>query len=165
MRTLLYDENDSISFLLPFPAGQPRTGPALHFAGCLHALSEMGASGLPLWNTSQRKPGCCMSDAPELTCRNPRLRKRDGRCYELSFVGCREAPEWTLIHGEVIGPGGIGRMGHAWLELNGWVYDPVLDCAKTTDDYADVFCAFVFKRYTFMEANAEVCKTGHFGPW
>jgi hypothetical protein len=56
VRTLLYDENDSISFLLPFPAGQPRPGPALYFVGCLHTLSEMGASGLSPWNTSRRGP-------------------------------------------------------------------------------------------------------------
>ena len=54
VRTLLYDENDSIIYLYCFPAGQPRTGPALHLAGCLHALLEMGASGLPLWRKSQR---------------------------------------------------------------------------------------------------------------
>lgn len=106
-----------------------------------------------------------MSVAPELTCRNPRLRKRHGRCYELSFIGCREAPEWTLIHGEVIGPGGIGRMTHAWLELDGWVYDPVLDMAERTSDYVNKFYAVVLSRYTFMEANAEILKSRHFGPW
>ena len=30
------------------------------------------------------------------TCRIPRLRKREGRCYELAIRGCLQAPEWKL---------------------------------------------------------------------
>lgn len=56
-------------------------------------------------------------------------------------------------------------MGHAWLELDGWIYDPVLDRAMRCDVYADLYKAVVFNRYTFLEANMEIVKSGHHGPW
>jgi hypothetical protein len=77
-----------------------------------------------------------LSDAPKLTCRLPKLLNRTGRCYELAYRGCCQGNDWTVIHGETIGPRGIGRMGHAWLENNGWVYDPVLDRTMRSDAYA-----------------------------
>ena len=36
---------DSISYLLPVPPDQPRTGPALFLAGSLCTLLELGAKG------------------------------------------------------------------------------------------------------------------------
>lgn len=51
------------------------------------------------------------------TCRIPRLRKREGRCYELGLRGCLQAPEWKLVHGTCNGHNGT-RIGHAWLEFD-----------------------------------------------
>jgi hypothetical protein len=58
------------------------------------------------------------------TSRVPRLRKREGRCYELALRGCLKASEWELVHGECIDKFG-NRIGHAWLEFDGESYCPV----------------------------------------
>lgn len=106
-----------------------------------------------------------LRDAPKLNCRIARLRNRAGRCYELAYRGCCQANEWTVVHGETIGPRGIGRMGHAWLENSGWVYDPVLDRTMPSDEYALLVNAVVFKRFTVWEMYSEAAKCGHYGPW
>lgn len=105
------------------------------------------------------------ASAPQLTCRLPRLGNRTGRCYELAYRGCSQGNEWTVIHGETIGPRGVGQMGHAWLENNGWVYDPVLDRTMRTDEYVLLVDALVFKRFTVREMHNEAAKSGHYGPW
>jgi hypothetical protein len=104
-------------------------------------------------------------DAPELTCRLPNLLTRTGRCYELAYRGCSQGNDWTVIHGETIGPRGFGRMGHAWLENSGWVYDPVLDRTMRSDAYAMLVQAVVLKRFTVWEMHNEAAKCGHYGPW
>lgn len=106
-----------------------------------------------------------IGDAPKLTCRLSRLRKRAGRCYELAYRGCCQANEWTVVHGETIGPLGVGRMGHAWLENNGWVYDPVLDRTMPFDEYVWRVEAVVLKRFTAWEMYNQAAKCGHYGPW
>ena len=106
-----------------------------------------------------------LGNAPKLTCRLPGLLNRTGRCYELSYRGCSQGNDWTVIHGETIGPRGIGRMGHAWLENNGWVYDPVLDRTMCSDAYVLLVGAVVFKRFTVLEMHNEAAKCGHYGPW
>lgn len=104
-------------------------------------------------------------DAPQLTCRLPGLHNRTGRCYELAYRGCSQGNEWTVVHAETIGPHGIARMGHAWLENNGWVYDPVLDRTMRSDAYVLLVSAVVFKRFTVWEMHNEAAKCGHYGPW
>ena len=106
-----------------------------------------------------------LGDAPKLTCRLPGLPNRTGRCYELAYRGCSQGNEWTVVHGETIGPRGIGRMGHAWLENNGWVSDPVLDRTMRSDAYVLLVGAAVFKRFTVWEMHNEAAKCGHYGPW
>lgn len=104
-------------------------------------------------------------DAPQLTCRLPNLLTRTGRCYELAYRGCSQGNDWTVIHGETIGPRGFGRMGHAWLENNGWVYDPVLDRTMRSDAYVLLVGTVVYKRFTVWEMHNEAAKSGHYGPW
>jgi hypothetical protein len=106
-----------------------------------------------------------LGDAPQLTCRLPGLNHRTGRCYELAYRGCSQGNEWTVVHGETIGPLGIARMGHAWLENNGWVYDPVLDQTMRSDAYAKLVRAVVLKRFTVLKMHNEAAKCGHYGPW
>lgn len=103
--------------------------------------------------------------APNLTCRIPRLRKRHGRCYELAWSGCMQGKEWELIHGEVNGPPGVARMGHAWLEFDGWAYDPVLDKVMRANVYAHKYKAVVHKKYSAVQAANKAGETGHHGPW
>ena len=102
---------------------------------------------------------------PDVTCRIPRLRIRHGRCYELAYEGCIKAHEWVLIHGEVNGPHGINRMGHAWLESDGLIYDPVLDIALPRAIYIQKCNGIEFNRYTIKEAAQQVIQSGHYGPW
>jgi hypothetical protein len=106
-----------------------------------------------------------LGNAPQLTCRLPGLTHRTGRCYELAYRGCSQGNEWTVVHGETIGPPGILRMGHAWLENNGWVYDPVLDRIMRSDAYVLLVSAVVYKRFTVSEMHNEAAKSGHYGPW
>ncbi len=60
-----------------------------------------------------------------------RVRRRQGRCYELAFKGLLAAPEWTLVHGTVSNRSAAAdqsnaeRIEHAWLERDGQVYCPV----------------------------------------
>jgi hypothetical protein len=105
-----------------------------------------------------------LGDAPQLSCRLPGLNHRTGRCYELAYRGCSQGNEWTVVHGE-IGPLGIARMGHAWLENNGWVYDPVLDRTMRFDAYILLVGAVVYKRFTVSDMHNEAAKSGHYGPW
>lgn len=102
---------------------------------------------------------------PELTCRLPRIRKRDTRCYELAAEGVLIGRAWFLVHGEVNGPPEIGRIGHAWLEFDGWVYDPVLDQAIESEAYKSKFAALSMERYTYLEAARAISVQGHYGPW
>lgn len=63
-----------------------------------------------------------LNDAPEIRCRLHDAEPRHGNCYKLALLGCPHGgKDWTLVHGETVGPRGIGRMGHAWLERDGWV--------------------------------------------
>jgi hypothetical protein len=76
-----------------------------------------------------------------------------------------EASEWELIHGEVNGPTGIARMGHAWLEFDGWAYDPVLDTVMRANVYAFIHKAVVHEKYSCVQAANKAIETGHLGPW
>lgn len=99
------------------------------------------------------------------TCRVPRLRNRIGRCYELSYLGAERANEWVIVHGEVSGPPGIGRIGHAWLELDGQVYETTKDELHDVAQYYGHYAVTVIAKYTATEAEHMVAVTSHFGPW
>lgn len=104
-----------------------------------------------------------MKTAP--SCRVPRLKKREGRCYELAFWGAARAPEWVIVHGECVGPYGLGRMGHAWLEHAGVVYDPVLDKLFDASEYEARVEAIAHARYTYLQACEYAAEARHLGPW
>jgi hypothetical protein len=104
--------------------------------------------------------------APEIECRLNSSEKRHGNCYKLALLGCLHGGEnWTLVHGETVGPLGISRMNHAWLERDGWVYDPVLDRVWPWAVYARISCAVPISRYSHAEAWQLAEDTGHCGPW
>ena len=98
------------------------------------------------------------------TCRISRLRKRDGRCYELSLRGCLQAPEWELVHGECHGHNGT-RIGHAWLEFDGEAYCPVLDECLPIPVFVFRLGASVHARYTADEVLFMKLSHRHMGPW
>jgi len=109
-----------------------------------------------------------MSEAksrPALTCRLPRIRKRIGRCYELAYLGQEVGTEWVLVHGEAAGPPKIGRIGHSWLEFDGWVYCAVLDEAMPRAEFYRKYGAIPQATYGRRAAAALVAQFGHFGPW
>ena len=98
------------------------------------------------------------------TCRIPRLRKREGRCYELAIRGCLQAPEWKLVHGECHGHNGI-RIGTAWLEFDNVAYCPVLDVCLPVVVFERRLGAVVHARYTADEVLFLQVRFGHAGPW
>jgi hypothetical protein len=99
-----------------------------------------------------------------IDCRLPRVRKRIGRCYELSYAGLLQAPSWILVHGYVAHAREV-ECGHAWLERDGLVYDAVLDELMPASVYRAHVCATELKRYTSVEAAREMLRTGHSGAW
>lgn len=117
-------------------------------------------------NSSKLPPltalGWCDDGMP--TCRIPRLRNREGRCYELGLRGCLQAPEWELVHGECNGRNGT-RIGHAWLEFDGEAYCPVLDECLPIAVFKLRLGAVLHARYTADEALFMKMRHRHMGPW
>lgn len=104
--------------------------------------------------------------APEIKCRLHSTGAREGDCYKLALLGCLHGGEdWNLVHGVTVGPVGIGRMEHAWLEREGWVYDPVLDRVWPWQIYAKFVGAVSMCRYSYAETFRHVEESGHCGPW
>jgi len=75
-----------------------------------------------------------------------------------------------LVHGSVIptsGPDQGRRINHAWIEVG------ILACEVSNkqqieepqERYYKAFTAKVYKKYTDPEANLEVLKSEHYGPW
>ena len=81
-----------------------------------------------------------------------RVRQRRGRCFELAIKSQKRDPTWTLVHGYVpLVISGIttkGRVGHAWLECEGMIYDPVRDKMLAQPQPAYI----PLHRYTLEEA-------------
>ena len=98
------------------------------------------------------------------TCRIPRLRKREGRCYELAIRGCLQATEWKLVHGERPGHNGT-RIGHAWLEFDNVAYCPVLDLCMPIPMFEKRLRAIAHARYTTDEVLFMKMRHRHMGPW
>jgi hypothetical protein len=93
-----------------------------------------------------------------------RHRRRGGRCYELAFSGILNDGTWSLVHGQVSGPNGV-PMGHAWLERDGQVYDPVLNRQLPLLEYRDRYGAVCEAQYSQREAAERMLEARHSGPW
>lgn len=96
--------------------------------------------------------------------RRPRLKTRDGRCYELSGELALYHHDWTLVQGEVNMRDG-SRMGHAWVERDGWAYDSVLDKCMPTPEFRARFAAVEHGRWQASGLAAAMIAHGHWGPW
>lgn len=92
-----------------------------------------------------------------------RARSRRGRCFELAGRGQLSNPAWKLVHG-LSTVGGPVLVPHAWLELDGIVYDPVLDKAMPIDQYKTQCGALIGRRYTAKQAAALTHRLGMWGP-
>src|SRR5574338_240597 len=99
------------------------------------------------------------------TCRNKRIRKREGRCYKLAMRGYLQAPEWELVHGECNGHSGARKIAHPWLEFDGEAYCPVLDKTMPIADFLRILGARVHARYSSEDAICLMRRSGHYGPW
>ena len=94
-------------------------------------------------------------------------RKRKGRCYELALRGALldGASNWRVVHGEVLMADGETRMGHAWLQAEERVYDPVLDRCFSWSAYSARYKAVAFGSWAPQEMAAQVDIEGNYGPW
>ena len=98
-----------------------------------------------------------------------RIRKRQGRCYELAgrvMLNEDGSETFTLVHGEVSSGFAWRRIGHAWIELpDGSVYDPVLNEFMTKAGFDSRAKPSKCQRYTCMQAARLIGHAGHSGPW
>ena len=96
-----------------------------------------------------------------------RVRKRQGRCYELaSRVVLREPGSGrTLIHGHLHAKVPSVPYSHAWLERDGEVYDPVQDLWFSITQFVMMYEAVIDHSYSAKEAAVAVAEHGHHGPW
>lgn len=104
-----------------------------------------------------------MKKNAEITCRIPRLRTREGRCFELAAQGCWQAKEWILIHGRCNGE--RGRIDHAWLQCGDMVYCAVLDQRMSSADFSRVYGAVGVVCYTSKSSALMASESGNYGPW
>jgi hypothetical protein len=100
-----------------------------------------------------------------------RIRKRDGRCFELAIKVMEEEPGatgFTLAHGRftrhpILPP---EKAIHAWIEIDpNTIYDPVTDQIAEKKIYEDQFGAVAEARYSRDEAISKMIETGTYGPW
>jgi hypothetical protein len=100
-----------------------------------------------------------------------RHRKREKRCYELSWRYLIHDERyndgtWSLVQGEVTSDISGVPHGHAWLvDGQGRVYDPVLNKKYTCKDYAAEFDANPLATYSLQEAASTGSRFCHYGPW
>jgi hypothetical protein len=91
-----------------------------------------------------------------------------GRCYEMALkylylVSHREEPTLRLVHGtlHIVGV----PFPHAWVEIEGCVFDPVSQEFYDRDAYYRVLEAEAERVYTAAEAGRLAMRTAHCGPW
>jgi hypothetical protein len=101
---------------------------------------------------------------PDDVPRRPRLRQRAGRCYELAGHAALMRQDWAVVQGFVSMHDGR-RMGHAWNERAGWVYDAVLDRTMPKADFEARFAVSESTRWQGQAVAAALLKHGHWGPW
>ncbi|MCK5548777.1 MAG: hypothetical protein KAI64_07160, partial [Thermoplasmata archaeon] len=102
----------------------------------------------------------------------PRVPAMPGFCYDASarwmvFDQGVKYFQAELVHGTVMGQGPLEgrRFGHAWVEIEGWVYDVSQDLIATKEDYYLLGQVEDTVFYTPTEARIQMAKTEHFGPW
>lgn len=113
--------------------------------------------------------------------RRPRVRKREGRCFELSgetLFNIGTGSPWLLVHGMIRGE--LSLIAHSWLlhpgtvescaanrhtHECGIVYDSVLDSHFSRCQFRELYAAEENAYYCFPELAQMVSRFGHWGPW
>lgn len=109
-----------------------------------------------------------------------------GDCYKVSYENAQElqtiklsgkktnqgssANSVYIVHGTVIPPDGPfkgKKIKHAWVELNGLVIERSNGNTEhlTLQQWREEYGAKEEIRYTFEEAEIEIKKASHYGPW
>lgn len=92
-------------------------------------------------------------------------RERLGRCYELAGRYVLEHPDAdALVHGSIEGMG-QPRIGHAWVEVVGGVWEPVTASVWSWTAFMAVFDPRMNDRWSNAAARDRMLRAGHFGPW
>ena len=98
-----------------------------------------------------------------------RAKKRDGRCFELSYKVVTTYPNWALVHGVVRKIPGCNAelMVHAWAEKDDLVHDPVLNSTIERNKYYELYVIEYspILRYSSHEAQIQAAKSGNYGCW
>ena len=96
----------------------------------------------------------------------PKFRKRQGRCYELSYITQARNKDWTLVHGNLTnGKLPTNPYPHAWIEVGELVIDLVLNRSFRRIDFYYGFIPVDCFRYSRLEAAQNGIRYSHFGPW
>ncbi len=106
-----------------------------------------------------------MSERPQT-----RARKRQGRCYTLawkSLVKMEDVGDWRLAHGEVnmIENDDSFRAGHAWLESETEVFDPVINKIFDRAVYYRSRRPTKLDRFSPKEGANMILEQNSYGPW
>jgi len=91
--------------------------------------------------------------------------ERVGECYKDAYHFLLREGEGLLVHGEVTSPADTRVIKHAWVELDGYVWEPQTKQYFRKPDFYDVFKPKVQAKYTPLEAAKLAVKTRHYGPW
>ena len=98
---------------------------------------------------------------------------RLGHCYELAgqymmdlrIGGGPGATEGVkLVHGTIRGMGNP-PIGHAWVDLGPFVYEPVTAEQYPADIFTQLFNALPEASYDYMQFRAMINAYQHWGPW
>jgi hypothetical protein len=97
-----------------------------------------------------------------------RTRKREKRCYELSYKTLQDLPPdsgWQLVHGMIEVRGQLA--GHAWIESDEreLAFDAVRNETFSCQDYYERARATPVIRYHLREAAQWMSRENSWGPW
>ena len=90
--------------------------------------------------------------------RVPRLRKAAGRCFELAGKFALDHPQATVVQG-FVGP----WIAHAWVEIDGLVYDGTCKGLFSKAGYYEVARAIPVRTFTAKEYTDWSCGRGFWG--
>ena len=97
-----------------------------------------------------------------------RPKRRQHRCYELAWRYLAyddRFAEWTLVHGAISSRIDCDPIGHAWLQKDDTIYDPVTNRKSDLLDWVAENGAKAICSYSHAEAMRIGGESGHYGPW
>ncbi len=79
----------------------------------------------------------------------------------------KDPGDWRVVHGEVnaLAKDDSVRIGHAWLESEIKVFDPVPNKISRRDDFYRHFRPTKLDRFSLTELAKMIAEQGHYGPW